>query len=118
MKHVKENVEHGGWTPWLESMGFTQDSARRFVRIYEELGESKHVTSRDLGVNALYELAQIPESERTKTHTTAKGEEKTPDEMTVKELREVKRRLKEAEQAKERAQNTAQAEPYLNVTFP
>jgi len=42
----------------------TQDSARRFVRVFEEFGDSKHVTSRGLGINALYELVQIPPDER------------------------------------------------------
>ena len=61
----------------------TQDSARRFVRVFEEFGDSKHVTSRGLGINALYELVQIPPTEREVEHITSKGETKTPAEMTV-----------------------------------
>lgn len=99
LKHVKENdLAHGEWTKWLSTIGFTQDTARRFVRIYEDLGDSKHVTTRDLGVNALYELTQIPVDQRDVEHTV-NGKTKTPDEMTVKELREVKKALKDREQA-------------------
>ncbi|MGM8212133.1 DUF3102 domain-containing protein [Virgibacillus sp. W0430] len=99
LKHVKENdLAHGEWMAWLETINMTQDSARRFVRVYEEFGESKHVTSRNLGINALYELVQIPPAERESEHVTARGETKKPEDMTVKELRELKRRLK-AEQA-------------------
>jgi len=57
-------LAHGEWTKWLETINMTQDSARRFVRVFEEFGDSKHVTSRGLGINALYELVQIPPDER------------------------------------------------------
>ena len=46
--------------------------------------------TRNIGITALYELSQIPEEERTKEHMTEKGEVKTPDEMTVKELNDLK----------------------------
>src|SRR5699024_7915411 len=44
------------------------------------------------------------------THTTSKGEEKKPEDMTGKELREVKRQLKAEKEAKEEAE--ARADQY------
>lgn len=95
-------MAHGEWTEWLKTIDMTQDSARRFVRVYEEFGNSKHVTSRGLGVNALYELVQMPPEQRDQTHVTEKGEEKKPEDMTVRELRELKRRLKAEQTERER----------------
>ena len=43
------------------------------MRVYEEFNNSNVVSTRHLGVTALNELAQIPEIERTKEHTTSKG---------------------------------------------
>lgn len=109
LKHVKENdLAHGEWTKWLETVGMTQDSARRFVRVYDEFGDSKHVMSRGLGINALYELVQIPEEHREQSHTVpSTGADKKPEDMTVKELREVKRQLKTEQEEKKQAQASA-----------
>lgn len=103
LKHVKENdLAHGEWTKWLSTIEVTQDLARRYVRVFEEFGEAKHVTSRVIGLNALYEIAQMPEESRTESHTIpSTGEEKTVDEMTVRELREVKRELKKTQEERD-----------------
>jgi len=100
LKHVKENdLAYGEFGVWLEGIGFNDRMARKFMKVSGELGKER-TTSSELGLEALYQIATMPESERTKTHTTAKGEEKTPDEMTVKELREVKRQLREGTRAR------------------
>ena len=53
------------------------------------------MTSRNLSLNALYEITQIPTEQRTQPHKIpSTGETKTVDEMTVRELREVKAELK------------------------
>lgn len=102
-------MAHGGWTEWLSEVEMSRGQATKFITVYEELAANGS-TSNQIGLEALYQIATLPESERNQTHTTAKGEEKKPEEMTVKELRELKRQLKEAEQAKERAETSARAE--------
>src|SRR5699024_2350806 len=82
---------------------FTYTTLLRSIRIFTELSEGSTVSGRfnGLGVKALYEIAQLPPAEREAEHVTSKGEIKTPDEMTVKELRELKRQLKETEKQAE-----------------
>ncbi|WP_019241495.1 MULTISPECIES: DUF3102 domain-containing protein [Bacillus] len=86
LKHVKENdLAHGEWSKWCESIGMTQDYARRYVRVFEEFG-TKRVSGRDLGLKALYEIAQLPPEQREQPHTIpSTGATKTVDEMTVRE---------------------------------
>ncbi|MGX0020209.1 DNA repair exonuclease SbcCD ATPase subunit [Staphylococcus hominis] len=99
LKHVKENdLAHGEFVKWLERVNITRDYSSKYMRVYEEFNNSNVVSTRHLGVTALNELAQIPEIERTKEHTTSKGEVKTPDEMTVRELRELKKQLKQRDE--------------------
>lgn len=99
LKYVKENdLVHGEWSKWCESeLGFDRQYANKFIRIYEEIDNGSTYTR--LGINALYEISQIPEDSRTEKHAIpSTGESKTVDEMTVKELREVKKKLKEEEE--------------------
>lgn len=96
LNHVKENdLAHGEFIPWVESIGMSQTQAKRFMKVATEL---KQPTSVDIGINALYLIATLPEPERTKEHVTTKGEVKTPDEMTVRELQELKKQLKQKDE--------------------
>src|SRR5699024_1621011 len=90
-KHGNTIVARGAWGEWLESVNITADASQRFIRIFTELSEGSTVSGRfnGLGVKALYEIAQLPPEHREAEHVTSKGEIKTPDEMTVKELREL-----------------------------
>lgn len=99
LKHVKENdLVHGEWESYCtEQVKITPRHANRYIKVVEELGSNQTSVS-DLGINALYEIATLPEEEREKEHVTSKGETKTVDEMTVRELQEVKRKLKQTEQ--------------------
>lgn len=98
LKHVKENdLAHGEFGKWLETINLSYQESRKFIKVYDEF-DSNYVTSRNLGLNALEMIATLPEEERTKEHTTSKGEVKTPDEMTVKELRELKKQLKQRDE--------------------
>ena len=94
LKHVKENdLVHGEFIKWVEGqLNMDRTTANKFMKVADELPNVD--TYRHLGSNALYMITTLPESERTKEHTTSNGEVKTPDEMTVRELRELKKRLK------------------------
>ena len=84
LKHVKENdLVHGEFGKWLETIGMSSTSAKRFMKIAEN-PKLNSPTSDHLGASVLYEIATLPEPERTKEHVTEKGETKTPDEMTVR----------------------------------
>mgnify|MGYP001257679238 FL=1 len=96
LKWVKENdLAHGEYEKWLKSVSVDKTFANRAVKIVDGLGESNVAMSQHLGVEALYQIATLPEEERQKLHRLESGEEKTPDEMTVRELRELKKQLKE-----------------------
>lgn len=111
LKHVKENdLAHGEFGKWLDKISMNNSQASRFIKVYEELGDTDLRSNAIIGFNNLVEIATLPPEQREAEHITAKGETKTPDEMTVKELRELKRQLKQTEQAKEMAEQQAKAE--------
>src|SRR5690625_4837132 len=102
LKHVKENdLAHGEYEKWLSSIEINKQQSHRFVKVFEEFSGTKVTTSLHLGLSTLYEIATLPPEHREAEHVTSKGEIKTPDEMTVKELRELKRQLKETEKQAE-----------------
>lgn len=98
LKHAKENdLVHGEFINWVEnSLNMDRTTANKFMKISREL--SNDDTYRHLGTNALYMITSLPEPERSKEHTTSTGEIKTPDEMTVRELRELKKQLKQRDE--------------------
>lgn len=108
LKHVKENhLTHGDFGKWLKNdVDIPYLQANRFIKVTEELS-SNISTSTHLGLSILYEIATMPPEERNKTHETQAGKQKTPSEMTVKELRELKRQLKEEQKARIEAENAA-----------
>ncbi|MBK4790843.1 hypothetical protein CU019_1953 [Enterococcus faecium] len=90
---MKENdLAHGEFSKWVSEIGIQEREAQRFMKIANELPNA--TTWSALGTRALYLIATLPEEERTKEHVTEKGETKTPDEMTVRELQELKKQLK------------------------
>ena len=93
LNYVKENnLAHGEFVSWLSKVGMDRYEATRFMKVAKELPNVD--TFAHLGNKALYLIATLPEEERTKEHVTEKGETKTPDEMTVRELQELKKQLK------------------------
>lgn len=106
LRHVKKNdLVHGKFGKWLESIDMNHNTANRFMKISSELNSD---TYHNLGSNALYLIATISEEEREKEHTLANGETKTPDEMTVRELQEIKKSLKEEKKTRRQAEQQAE----------
>lgn len=104
LKHVKENdLAHGEWIEWLNKVNLDRSQATKFIKIANEF--QNDWTSNHLGVDALYQIATLPDEERTKEHITSKGEVKTPDEMTVRELRELKKQLKQRDEQNAKLQS-------------
>ncbi|MBG9977254.1 DUF3102 domain-containing protein [Ruoffia tabacinasalis] len=96
LNHVKtNNLTHGEFGKWLDKIKIGQREAQRMMKVSLELPNT--ATLSHLGVTALNLIASLPEEEREKEHVTSKGETKTPDEMTVRELQELKKQLSRAE---------------------
>lgn len=96
LNHVKENdLAHGQFMEWLKKIEFSQKVANQFMKVAKELPNS--ATSQNLGINALYLIATLPEEE--KQEQIEKIEQ--GDTPTVRELQEVKKNLKLKDQALE-----------------
>lgn len=96
LNHVKENdLAHGQFMEWLKKIEFSQTVANQFMKVAKELPNS--VTSQNLGINALYLIATLPEEEKQEQI----GKIEQGDSPTVRELQEVKRKLKLKDQALE-----------------
>lgn len=111
LKGVRDNPEKYGlkgyrdWERWCDDeLDMTRHTANRFIQAFEQLG----TTSYRLPPGKIFEIIALPsEIDRAKfiekPHTIpSTGETKTVDEMTVRELREVKRKLKEEQEARKR----------------
>lgn len=94
LKHVKkQDLAHGQFGEWLKKMNIEHREANRMMKVSEEIPYS--TTWSNLGNRALYLIATLPEEEREVEHVTAYGEAKKPDEMTVRELQDLKKQLKQ-----------------------
>lgn len=83
----------------------SRGQATKFITVYDELSTVNGSTWNQIGLQSLYLIATMPEESRTESHKLKSGTTKTVDEMTVKELREVKAELKKTQE--ERAQAVA-----------
>lgn len=102
LKNVKENPDKYGlnetnFKTWCsEKLDFTRQTADRMIQSYEQFGRHDVV----LPSSKIFEMLSLPESVDRQEFIEQKhtipstGEEKTVDEMTVRELREVKKPLK------------------------
>jgi uncharacterized phage infection (PIP) family protein YhgE len=114
LNHVKEkDLAHGEFMDWLEKVQIEHTSAKRMMKIANELPKS--ATLHHLGESALYLIATLPEEDREKEHDLSNGETKSVDEMTVRELQEVKRKNKELEQQLEQEKNKPPKEKITEV---
>ena len=91
LNHVKEhNLTHGQFMAWLKKIEFSQTVANQFMKVAKELPNS--VTSQNLGVNALYLIATLPEEEKqAQINRIEQG-----DNPTVRELQDLKLKLSAA----------------------
>lgn len=70
LKHVKENdLAHGEWSKWCESIGIDRSNANKYIRVYDEFSVGNVVTSPHLGLDALYQIALMPPEQRDQPHT-------------------------------------------------
>lgn len=94
LNHVKEkDLVHGQFMEWLKKIEFSQTVANQFMKVAKELPNS--VTSQNLGINALYLIATLPEEEKQEQiEKIEQGES-----PTVRELQEVRRKSKLKDQA-------------------
>ncbi|WP_373757862.1 DUF3102 domain-containing protein [Jeotgalibaca porci] len=115
LNHVKENdLAHGEFIKWVESnLKMDVREAQRFMKVASELPNTD--TWSHLGGRALYLISTLPEEDRTKEHTTEKGETKTPDEMSVRELQGLKKQLNQ--QAEQHQRQLAEKDDVINKTY-
>lgn len=103
---AQQRERAGGWTAWLREVDVEESQARRFIAVVNAIGDDHRGTYHALGLRALYEIATLPPEERERPHTVpSTGATKTVDEMTVRELREVKAALKAERERADRAED-------------
>ena len=96
LNHVKEHdFAHGEFMSWLRKVEIDHTSAKRMMKIANELPNS--ATLHHLGTTALHLIATLPEEEKQEQIQRIED----GDTPTVRELQEVKKKLKLSQQANE-----------------
>lgn len=97
LNHVKEhNLVHGEFREWHENLGLDKDFAYKSMKIAKELPNVE--TLRHLGTTALHLIATLPEEEMEEQIQRIED----GDTPTVRELQEVKKKLKLSKLVNER----------------
>ena len=102
LNHVKENdLAHGQFLEWLTKMNIERTEAHRMMKVAEELPNV--ATLQHLGTTALHLIATLPEEDKKEQIQRIED----GDTPTVRELKEIKSKLKLSQQANEllRAEN-------------
>ena len=96
LTHVKENdLAHGQFLEWLTKLNIERTEAHRMMKVAEKLPNV--ATLQHLGTTALHLIATLPEEEREEQIQRIED----GDTPTVRELQEVKKKLKLSQQANE-----------------
>ncbi|WP_195563462.1 DUF3102 domain-containing protein [Streptococcus rubneri] len=94
LNHVKENdLAHGKFMEWLNKINLNWSEANRMMKIAKEL--PNYSTLSNLGSTALYLIATLPDEEKEEQIQRIED----GDTPTVRELKEVKRKLQLSQQA-------------------
>ncbi|QHZ49913.1 DUF3102 domain-containing protein [Paenibacillus larvae] len=102
-----------GWLKWCESLEFTRQTADKFIQAFEQFGDVRDVAHIQMG--KVFEMIQLPYNiDRQEfienPHTIpSTGQTKAVEDMTVRELREVKAALKAEEKARKEADERTEA---------
>lgn len=97
LNHVKENdLAHGQFLEWLTKMNIERTEAHRMMKVAEELPNV--ATLQHLGTTALHLIATLPEEEKQEQIQRIED----GDTPTVRELQEVKKKLKLSKLVNER----------------
>lgn len=103
LKHVKDNkLAHGEFMDWYQSMGFNKNFVSRAITIAQEF--PNFITAGNLSDTALYLISTLPEEQ--KQEQLDKAEQGNP--ATTRELRELKKKLKQAQTEVELAKRSEQ----------
>lgn len=93
IKHVKDNnLAHGQYIKWLESIGFDRTEASRYIKIAEELPNDDNW--QHLSARAMYLISTLPNEQKQEQIKRVENGE-IP---RIKEIEELKKRNKEQEQ--------------------
>ena len=87
LSRVKDRVGHGNWLPWVrKNFDWSDDTARRYIDIYEFSRDPKFRSLRNLPVEALYLLARknvTPEVHTVIAQRVERGEKITPQQVRL-----------------------------------
>jgi len=102
---AKALLPHGEWLPWLaEKVDFSERAAQRFMRLAREWSNPTMLS--DLGANKALAMLALPAEEREEFIAEAHvvdGEEKSVNNMSVRQLEQAIRERDEARMAAEQA---------------
>lgn len=104
LKHVKEHdLTHGQFMSWYQGLGFNKNFVSKAIAVADNL--SNFPTLGNIGTEALYLIATLPEEEKQEQIQRIED----GDTPTVRELKEVKNKLKLSQQANDllRGENEA-----------